>query len=129
MKKPADQDSEKNDANDQWGNFSDLNNTNDMAGTDSARSGFSEFDGRQDGNILNAIKQANIMSDDIDQKDIDDADFEIDPVVGKKQRAQGKQDALRQGVSGLNNLKTSMKDDDMKSEYYEESDENPNALD
>ena len=41
---------------DAWGNFSDLNNTKDMGAIESARSGFSEFDGRKDGDILNAIK-------------------------------------------------------------------------
>jgi hypothetical protein len=73
-----------------WGNFSDLNNTADMVGMESARSGFSEFDGKKDGNILNAIKQANIDNDDDPNmvKDIEEEDFEIDPAVGKKQGAK-----------------------------------------
>ena len=69
------------------------------------------------------------MNDDGDQKDIDDEDFEIDPIVGRKQGGQGKQDALRQGVSSLNNLKSGKRDQDleeMKSEYYEESDGDAN---
>ena len=39
-----------------------------MVGPDTERSGFSEFDGKGNGGILNAIKAANI--DDV--KDIDD---------------------------------------------------------
>ena len=105
-----------------------------MVGMESARSGFSEFDGKKDGNILNAIKQANIDNDDNPDivKDIEEEDFEIDPAVGKKQGGKsGKRGDLRQGISGLN-FKDALRGsgrDSMKSEDYKADDDDLNALD
>ena len=47
---------EDDDGNEAWGNFSDLNNTADLVGHESQGSGFSEFDAKKDGDIINAIK-------------------------------------------------------------------------
>lgn len=68
------------DDKDGWDNFSELNNTDQIEGSQhSFRSGFSDLNQKDGGDLLSALQQA--KKDEI--KEIDEEEFEVDPFVGR----------------------------------------------